>query len=171
MSAVSDQYAVALFELGLETNQLEDLKKTYELFTQGLDESTMEFFLHPKISKQEKKILVNQFKLPSLFRDFLYVLIDNNRFENIKEIHEQLKQLLIQMKNQMVVKVYSKARLTEQKVAEIKSQFESKYNRNVIIETIVDDTIVGGLKYEFAGIVLDNTVNQHLSHIKAYLGK
>lgn len=171
MSAISDQYAVALFELGLESDELNDLKETYESFILSLDDSTMEFFLHPKISKQDKKALIKTFKLLPLYRDFLYVLIDNNRFDYVKEVYEGLDKLLNELNNQMVVKVYSKERLSKTKVAEIESQFESKYNRKVLIENIVEETIVGGLKYEFAGIVLDNTLNNHLNLIKSHLGK
>lgn len=171
MSAISDQYAVALFELGLESDELNDLKESYASFIPSLDDSTMEFFLHPKISKQDKKALVKTFKLSPLLTNFLYVLIDNNRFDFIKEIYEGIDKLLNQLNNQMVVKVYSKTRLTEAKVSEIQTQFESKYNHKVLIENIVEQTIVGGLKYEFAGIVLDNTLNNHLNLIKSHLGK
>ncbi|MFP4286445.1 MAG: ATP synthase F1 subunit delta [Candidatus Izemoplasmataceae bacterium] len=170
MSALSDQYAVALFELGLENDSLNDLKVTYESFIPSLDQKTMEFFLHPKISKNDKKALIKQFDLPELFRDFLYVLIDNNRFDYVKEIYQGLHNLMINLANQMVVKVYSKENLSKAKVTEIQSQFERKYNRNVLIENVVDQTIVGGLKYEFAGVVLDNTINNNLNLIKSHLG-
>lgn len=171
MSAISDQYAVALFELAIEEKKTDDLSKVFSSFLESLDEESKQFFLHPKISKKEKQAMVNTFKIESLFKDFLNVLIENNRFLMLNDIFTGYQKLLEEQLNVMRITVVSGTALTKSRIETLKEQYEKKYHRQVLIENQIDETIVGGLRFEYNGLVIDDTVNHTLNQLKSRLTK
>ena len=169
MSALSEQYAIALFELVVENNQSMDIEKSFEAFVEGMDEKTMNFFLHPGVQKKEKKDIIKELSLTETFRNLLYLLIDNNRFDHLEDILESYKEIRSNQANEMHVVVFSQKPLSEKRNTALKAQFENKYHRKVTIENKVDASIVGGLRYEFDGKIVDDTVNNTLKQFQSRL--
>jgi len=171
MSATSNQYAVALFELAHEADEKDVIQETFEAFAKELDLEEMTFFIHPRITKADKKAVIKAMDMHALFTDFIYVLIDNNRFENIQTIKQNYDKLILEQGKIMRIDVFTKTALDKSRMNQLKKQYEKKYNRQVMIENHIDETIAGGLRVEFDGQVLDNTVNHMLSQLKHRLAK
>lgn len=170
MSVVSDQYAVALFELALESEAIEDVKNGLEAMIDALEqEDSRLFFTHPAIAKKTKKEAINALNVHDLLRDFMYVIIDNQRFLELHNIIKSYKTLIESQNEIMRINVHSGKALDEKRIDQLKAQYEKKYNRQVIIENHVDPSIVGGLRFEFQGVVIDDTVNQGIHQIKSRL--
>ncbi|MFH5881568.1 MAG: ATP synthase F1 subunit delta [Candidatus Izemoplasmataceae bacterium] len=171
MSAISDQYSVALFELAIEEKIVKELNQVFSDFVESIDEESIQCFLHPRISKKEKKAMIESFKLDPLFRDFLYVLIENNRFLMLNDILSGYQKLVEEQHKLMRIIVKSGKALTQEKIEILTQQYEKKYQRQVLIENEIDETIVGGLKFEYNGVVIDDTVNHTLNQLKSRLTK
>lgn len=171
MSAISDQYAIALFEVSLEEKNTEAISEAFESFLEAFDDESMKFFLHPGIKKAIKTNIIQDIEAPTSFKNFLSVLVQNNRFKALEAIKVSFDELLDTMHNRMDVKVYSKKKLTEKRLKAMKEQYEKKYARQVTIDNVVDASIIGGLRFEFDGKVIDDTVNHTLSDIKRHLTK
>lgn len=171
MSATSSQYAVALFELAHEKNQLEEIENTFQALVNAIGSEELAFFKHPKVLKKDKKDVIKGMKLNDLLTDFLFVLIDNNRFEHVELMYKDFEQLILEQGKKMRINLFSKERLDSKRMSQLKEQFEKKYNRQVIIENHVDSSIIGGLRIEYDGKVLDDTINQTLRQLKNRLTK
>ncbi len=171
MSAVSEQYAVALFELAKEASATDHVKDDFKQFLEGFDHETKTFFTHPNIDKNSKFDVVKACELTSLFEDFMHVIIENNRISILNDIFTDYADLIDQMHNRMHVTVKSKKKLDQKRMKQLKAQFEKKYNRQVSINNEVDDEILGGLRFEFEGKVVDDTINAMLSELRRGLTK
>jgi len=171
MSAISDQYAIALFEVSKEEDNLDAISNAYESFLEAIDKESMDFFLHPGIDKATKIEIIQKTDGPKTLKNFLSVLIQNNRFNGLKEIKESFDDLLDSMHNRMDVVVYSQKKLTKKRLETLKEQYEKKYSRQVTINNVVDSSIIGGLRFEFDGKVIDDTVNHTLKDLKRHLTK
>ncbi len=171
MSAVSEQYAVALFALAREKKQIDEVEDAFSSFLDALGEEERTFFLHPRMKKADKKDIVKASSLPELFRDFLFVTIDNSRFDELENIFKRYRQLKANMHKILHVKVYSKKPLDDQRIKTLKQEYENRYNRQVTLENHVDKDIVGGLRFEFDGKVVDDTINHVLNQLKSRLTK
>ncbi len=169
MSALSEQYAIALFELALENNQSVDVEKAFDAFVEGMNENTMSYFMHPGVQKKDKKAIISELSLLETFRNLLYLLIDKNRFDHLEDILESYKDIRSRQANEMHVVVYSQKPLNDKRKTALKDQFANKYHRKVTIENRIDETIVGGLRYEFDGKVVDDTVNSTLKQFQSRL--
>ena len=169
MSYIAFQYAEALFSLALEHKSVDDVSAQYRSFLDGLDEEIMHFFYHPKITKNEKKEVLDQLKLDNLFTHFLYVLIDNSRFELVHDVQKEFQRIIDNQHKLMNVTVYSKKKLTKAQLDKLTTELQHKHNRDVVLDNIVDATIIGGLRLEFDGQVFDSTVNSQLHHMQSSL--
>ncbi len=171
MSALSEQYAVALFELANEKNQLKDIQSVFSNVLNSFDDEDRRFFVHPNIHKDEKKAAIKALELPQLFNDFMNVIIDNHRFDSMRDIFVDFNDLIDRMNDVMYIRVYSKTKLNQTQLDNLKQSYEKKYQRKVMIEPHIDESIIGGLRFEYEGKVMDQTVNQTLSKLKHRLTK
>ncbi len=171
MSAQSEQYAVALFELARETDVITEIEKTFASFLKSFDKQSRDFFTHPNIKRYDKKAAVKAVGLPTLFQDFLLVVVENGRVDILDKMYKDYKHLIDKMHKKMHIVVKSKKTLQKSRIEQLKTQFEKKYSRKVTIENQVDESIVGGLRFEFEGKVIDDTINHNLATLRRQLTK
>ena len=171
MSAVSEQYAVALFELAIQDKQETTILQAFDTLIEALDDESKAFFNHPRIRKEEKKAVLKASKLPPLFWHFLCVLIDYNRFDLIDVMRENYQKIAEKHEGIMRLHVFSGKALNDTRIEQLKQAYENKYQRKIMIENHVDASILGGLRIEYNGLVLDDTVYTELNRLKTALKK
>lgn len=169
MSVLGFQYAEALFDLANEKKCVDKIKDNFGSFIEASSAELMDFMNHPKIQKSVKKEMIDDLKLEDLLTHFLYVVIDHDRYEYLHEIFEEYENIIHRQNQVMNVNVYSKKKLTKAEKERLISKLEKKHNRKIELKNIVDETIVGGLKVEYEGYVLDDTINNYLQNLKATL--
>jgi F-type H+-transporting ATPase subunit delta len=171
MGYVAFQYAEALFGMALEDRKINEVETAYQAFVEAQDEEIYKFLNHPKVTKKDKKDIVGKAINDSLFRHFVFVLIDNSRIEYLEECLEEYKKIVDNQNKVMNVSVYSMKALTSLEFNRLRDNLEKKHNRTVKLENIVDINIVGGLRIEYDGMILDETINHYLGSLKANLVK
>lgn len=171
MGYVAFQYAEALFSLALEEKQVDDVLSSFEAFIEAQTDDVTKFLNHPKVSKQNKKDVVGNVITNSLFKNFVFVLIDNSRIDYLNECLSEFKVINDNQNKVMNAVVYSKELLPISDLNKLKNNLGMKHNRKVNIENIVDPSIIGGLRIEYEGHILDETINNHLQTLKNNLTK
>ena len=169
MSALSEQYAVALFELAQNENMAHEIEDALDVFMESLDKESYAFFGHPGIKTDKKKSVVETLEIPGLLRDFLFLILDKNRFDELANILDSYKTIRSNADKEMRVVAYSKTPLSQKRIEQLKEAYEKKYDRTVILENRTDENIVGGLRFEFDGKVIDDTINNTLKQFKSRL--
>ena len=95
---VEKEYAKALYELAEEQKCVsvieEELKAISNICS---DEDTMKFFLAPSIQLEDKKkVVLKSFKgFNETLINFLFVLLDNRRFDLIHNINNEFTQIIL----------------------------------------------------------------------------
>ncbi len=171
MGYVAFQYAEALFSLALEDNQIDDVMNNFVAFVDAQNDEVTKFLNHPKVSKNNKKEVVGNVITNSLFKNFVFVLIDNSRIDYLNECLSEFKVINDNQNKVMNATVYSKELLPISDLNKLKNNLGMKHNRKVNIENIVDPSIIGGLRIEYEGHILDETINNHLQTLKNNLTK
>ena len=88
---VENEYAQAIYDLAKEDNKIDIINECFIVVNKSIEDNDfMELLSSPKITKEEKKNILTKVygKLDSLFLDFMYVLIDNNRINRISYIYD-----------------------------------------------------------------------------------
>jgi F-type H+-transporting ATPase subunit delta len=171
MSYVAFQYAEALFSLSVEEKQLENVYANFQAFVQAQDEDIYSFLSHPKVSKKDKKEALSKAIDNTLVKNFMNVLIDNSRVELLEDCFNEFKKIYDNQHKVMIVFVYSGVALDDKEMKQLQENLGKKHNRNVTLENVVDPSIIGGIKIEFEGNVLDQTINHYLHSLKSSLTK
>jgi F-type H+-transporting ATPase subunit delta len=169
MTETSNQYALALFSLAANDKQTDEIYNEFHQFVDGLDENTHKFFLHPKIEDKDKReVIENVLKNPLLI-NFLKTVVDNNRFSFIEEILKAYKDLLNESQNIAEITIYTQKALSEENKNKLKTKFTKVLDKKIIINEVINPSIVGGVRIEYQGSVLDQTINATLEQLKSSL--
>ena len=171
MSYVAFQYAEALFSLAIEENQIDDLLQSYRDFVDAQDEEISKFLAHPKVFKKDKKKVISKVISNELFKNFVNVLIDNSRIDYLEDCLDELQVIVDNQNKVMNVEVYSGRELSSTEIKKLKDNLSKKHNRKVELNNIVDKKIIGGMRLEYDGNILDDTINNYLSTLKSNLIK
>ena len=166
---LAKQYALALFSLASEKKIEKEIKSEYKQLLEAFDDLTWKFFLDPRIEDEDKKKLIEKSVKNKLLINFFKTVIDNKRINSIKDIFESYKLLLNDSKNIAEVKVFTKNSLSKANKERLKNKFSSKYNKKIIINEVIKPNIVGGIRIEYRGQVLDQTINAFLDELKSSL--
>lgn len=171
MSYVAKQYSEALFGLAFEEQQVDELLSEFKRFNAAIDEDIFKFLNHPKISKQNKKEIIDQSVDNTLLKHFIYVLIDNSRIDLLEDSLSEFEKYVRNQNKVLEVKAFSGKSLTSEQKTKLAESLSKKHNRKIELENIVDQSIVGGIRIEYEGMVLDDTINNYLRGLKANLTK
>ena len=171
MNYIAFQYAEALFGLAKETSQIDKVVSEYKIVKDSFDTEIYQFLIHPKIKKQDKKDIVAKFINNELLKSFIFVLIDNSRIELLDDTLAELEKLIDNQNKVMKVQVFSHKKMSAEQVKQLAANLAKKHNRKIELKNIVEKTIVGGIRIEFEGMILDDTINNYLHNLKANLTK
>jgi F-type H+-transporting ATPase subunit delta len=171
MSYVAFQYAEALFGLALEEKKVEIVQSDLKDLNSAIDTEIYNFLIHPKITKNAKKEIISSVLSNDLIKNFVYVLIDNLRIELLDDIYLEFTKIVDNQNKVMKVVAYSNKLLSKSQTTQLIANLEKKHNRKIELNNVVDESIVGGMRIEFEGKVLDDTINNYLHNLKANLTK
>jgi len=169
MTDVERQYARAVFSLALERNEVDALYQELKTFIESLDHNAKQFFAHPKIDVLDKQNVLEKVIKNQLLTNFLKVLIDNDRFELIETVAYAYLDLINEMNEVVEVVVYSNTKITTSNIDKIKKSLEQKLLKKINMTQIIDPSIIGGMKIEYQGSVIDQTINTSLEALKQTL--
>ncbi|MDE6406998.1 MAG: ATP synthase F1 subunit delta [Anaeroplasmataceae bacterium] len=168
---VEYEYAKALFELAIEE------KKT-ELFLDSLNgildviSANKDFYklvASPLVDINEKlKVVHTVFKtMDSTFKEFLCLLVRNNRFVLIEQITEEYNQMLSDYNSILKIEVISSEKLSKERLNIVTKSLEQRYpNKKLKIENTVNPKILSGLQIICNGESLDISLKNRLTKLK-----
>ena len=167
---VENEYAQAIYDLAKEENKIDIINECFIVVNKSIENNDfMELLSSPKLTKEEKKNILTKVygKLDSLFLDFMYVLIDNNRINRISYIYDYYNQLIKIEHNILHIEAYSVKELTKTQIDNLRKTLSSYYNGKTLeIENIVDPKLIGGVRIECNGKTLDVTLKKSLANMK-----
>ncbi len=167
------EYAKSLFELANQTS-LKELDENLGTICIALDENpdAIKLFTYPNISKKNKKEILNNISFNSndLLTRFLYVLIDNDRFDLIYEIKDEFHKLVSNDSKVLDVVITSAKLLNNEQLKQIEKLLSSRYEgKKININNIIDENIIGGIKTVVDGKQIDLTIRTKLNTLKSLL--
>lgn len=165
------QYALAVFSLAIEKNELTTVQHDFSEFLEQLDKETMHFIKHPLFKKSEKKEFLDKVVKNSSLKHFLFVLIDNNRFQSIKDIHQAFEELVLNQQETQLVTVWSKTKLSKADLNRVQDKLEKDNHQKIVVENKIDETILAGHRIEYSGYIHDTSVNRKLTDLVSELKK
>ena len=167
---IANEYAKALYELALSSSKEELILEELKVFCDSLKENNeyIKLLTFPSISNDRKKesLEVVLKEADQLLLNFVKVLIDNNRVNDIFDIYEGYYTLFLKDRNIVNVKVVSSDYLTEEEFNKMKTQLSKHYNREVVLENLIDKSLIAGYKFIANGEEVDFSIVNKISRLK-----
>jgi F-type H+-transporting ATPase subunit delta len=170
---IARPYAEAAFKLAHEQNRLEPWSQMLgllELVTEDADVARC--IGDPNVTAQKLEGLILGVcgeRLDGAGRNFVQVLVHNNRLALLPEIRAMFEQLRLEQEGVLEAEIYSAFPIEDAQVARLVNKLESKYQRKVRAQVSVDSTLIGGIKIVVGDKVVDATVRGKLDAMSAAL--
>ena len=176
INVIADRYAQALFEVGEETQTTSELYQELKQLVDILNENKdlYNFLKSPLIGRDDKKnVMKNIFEnqLSKNMNNFLKIVIDKDRISVIENIQESYKSLLNDKNNILEGTVITAVALNEKEIKDLEKNLSTKYNKNVTLTNVVDETILGGVLVKLGNEEIDRTIRTRLSRMKKQLSQ
>lgn len=174
MESAHKSYAIALFDLALETNKVEVYQEEVKAISNILKENK-EFFdllTNQFVSKEDKKnMLHNVFfsKIENMILNFLKLLIDKSRFNLSIDIFKEFNSLANDHRNIKEGILYSAISLDDARVKAIEEKVAKKIGKNVELSLVVDASLIGGIKVVIDDLIIDNSIKNRIESLSSDL--
>lgn len=173
-SRVAKRYARALFEVALESKQLElveaDLKSLQESYRQSQEFSALiDSPVISTVAKQQAFSASFKKRLKDITFRFVTLLISKNREILLMQIVEEFGDLLDQHRGIVRGDVYSVTPLSEEQVKNLVAQLNRMTGKNVLITRHLDESLLGGIVIKLQDKVFDASLRNKLEKLRQTL--
>ncbi|MCX7680325.1 MAG: F0F1 ATP synthase subunit delta, partial [Spirochaetes bacterium] len=97
------------------------------------------------------------------------VLIDNGRQQDIPDINIAFSELLDIVNNRQKITLISSIKLDKDIINRIKKSLEDRFNKNIIVEEVIDPTILGGIIVQVDDLIIDASLKNDLLNLREKL--
>lgn len=172
ISGLAGRYAIALFDLGKETNALDNVAKNLATLSALLNESSdlKGLTLNPVFSSEEKAraifAVVKAAKLDQLVANFIGVVANNDRLDQLENIISEFNRILAHHNGEVNASVVTAHKLTKTQLDALKAKLKSMVGSDVNVETEVDDSLLGGMVVKIGSRMIDSSLKTKLANLE-----
>lgn len=166
---MNNTYAQILFDV---VNDKDECAYSLLLVKEIFDEQVMKFFTSQVINKEEKKALIEEMTIltPNVI-NFLKVLVDDKQIGKIHQIIDDYRDIYLAYNQVMPINITVAHQLDNNIFNNLVKSLSEKLNKNVVINTIIDPSVIGGIKINYTDKVVDNTILHQLQQLEKSIRK
>ena len=166
------RYAQAVFEIALETEELDswqsDLRKITSL---GEDATFIAFLGSPKFHFDDKARLLRERldDISPLALNLVYLLVTRGRLSTVGEIADEYQRLLDSYRGIEHVEVTTAIPLDDKDKLRLEESLGAAVGKKVVLKPEVDSSLIGGIIARIGGKLLDGSTRSKLEALKREL--
>ena len=96
----------------------------------------------------------------------ILLLIKNKHLKWLGKIVEELHIIKKNNENILDANIYTPFALSENQLAKLESILSKKTNKTIIIKEIIDKNIIGGIKINLNGLIIDGSIQGKIERLK-----
>lgn len=171
VSGLQGRYALALFDLAVENNALQDveadLANMRTLLADSADFNTL--VSSPIITRDDQQKGVEAVAAGAGFSkltgNFLGVLAANRRLVALEVIIQAFEVLVADHRGEVSANVVSASKLSAAQMTTLEKNLKSAIGRDVTIDQVVDESLLGGLKVKVGSRMIDSSLKTKLDNL------
>jgi F-type H+-transporting ATPase subunit delta len=170
--SVSRRYARALFSMGVDRGTFEQLGKELDAFSDLWTSSAeLRQALENPVFKASEKRNVLQTLLPRVapspdVQKFIVLLLDRRRLHGVAAIARAYREMVDDHTGRVRAHVTSAQPLAAPELERVRQSLAKRTGKQVILESSVDPTLIGGLVARVGDLVLDGSVRTQLGTLR-----
>ncbi|NLB60332.1 MAG: ATP synthase F1 subunit delta [Lentisphaerae bacterium] len=173
---LAQRYAKAVFSMAAKHDQQQGIIAELNGFRRLLQQnpSLRAGLLYPFIPRARKIAVLDELGargLSPLARDFLILLIAKRREHLLAEIIRLLNELLLSSQGLLAIRLNSARALTSQQQNTITRHLAQHFGQQVILQTGVDATLLGGITIQVGQRLIDGSCRGQLEKVRYELSR
>ncbi len=176
MTQTNKEYAEALFMIATEQGLEEKISENLATIGKMLLENPeyLDFLSSPAVPINRRLRAIDE-AFSSIGNEyitsFLKLLCENRRIKELPFCIEEFEELKTAAQNRIFATVYYAFPLSNEQKEALKHKLEKQTGKNVKLEFIEDKSILGGVKVELDGSVLDGSAKHYLNKVKGVISQ
>ncbi|MFC2082967.1 ATP synthase F1 subunit delta [Candidatus Bipolaricaulota bacterium] len=170
---IARRYAAALYQVSMEDTAVKDIEGELSAIVASAsdDIEVRRFLAHPLVPRETKsEFMAAAFPDASKrMKSFLELLIRNRRETYLDLIYDEFVNIRATDEGMIQVTVTTAQALSDEDRGRLADKLEEALKRSVLLEELIDESMLGGARIEAAGHVLDGTVRARLGDLRKQL--
>jgi len=174
-SAVVERYSRAIFELGVEQNQLDRVRaevgRIASVYEQSLDLRAV--LDNPLVDEDRRKLLLSELggrlSLGELTQNFVKLLAARRRLRALPDIARRLGGLADEKSGILRARVTSAGPLPEAFYQKLTSELEDATSRKIVLEKSQDPSLIAGVVTRIGDNTIDGSLKGRLDELERRL--
>jgi F-type H+-transporting ATPase subunit delta len=169
---IAKRYAKALFNLAQEDGKVEQYGQELDGFVRLSGElpdlaNAIQNPLYPEAARKSVfHSVADQVGLSPILKNFINLLIEKKRVQNVGEMAEYYHKLIDEYANVARAQITAATGLDEDVIREIAQTLEKMTGKHVVVEFQQDAGLIGGVVAKIGDMVLDGSVKRQLLNFK-----
>jgi F-type H+-transporting ATPase subunit delta len=175
LKALAIRYASALADVALEQKQSEQIERELAAFVEllGASAELRTFLASPAVARLHKhgviEKLVARLGASTTLQNFLFVLVDNRRTNDLAQITQAFTTELHRRLGMTEAQVTSAQPLGENEKQELTKTLEGLTGRHIVARYQEDPALIAGAVVQIGSTVYDGSVRARLDRLRARL--
>lgn len=174
--ATARSYAKALFSLAKERDQTEAIARELATVTALVtrESALADFFARPWVAAAAKKKVAaevaTRLDVSTLTRDFLTLVAAQGRVDHLEAIVAAYRELMDAEQGIVRARVRTATPLGDAARTTLAGRLgQALQGKRVVIEEVVDESLIGGFVAEIGSLIVDGSLNGQLARMRARL--
>ena len=171
MTHTSREYAEALYQLAAEEGKTGEYAAALEEVEAAFaaEPGVLNLLASPAISREERMNSLSEAfegRIPLSMLVLLRMMVYRGHARSIPEMIRNYRDLAREQRGETVARVASAVPLTEKQLEALRAGLEKRFGKKMELVCEVDPALMGGIRVETEGRVLDGTLRTRLQEIK-----
>ena len=171
MTTTSREYAEALFELAVQADRTKETSDGLETVVSALLQTPeyQALLASPAIGKEERlNALDTAFrgKIPDILLAILRMMVSRGQIAALNGMARDYEEMARGYRGESMAIVTSAVPLKEAETVALRAKLEKKLARKITLQCVTDPDLIGGIRVEVDGRVIDGTIRNKLDEIK-----
>ena len=171
MTTTSREYAGALFELAVQEGLTKETSEGLETVVSALMQ-TPEYralLASPAIGKEQRLAALNEAfsgKIPDILLAILRMMVSRGHVAAVDDMARDYDEMAREHRGESIAIVTSAVPLKEAETVALRTKLEKKLGRKITLQCREDPRLLGGVRVEVDGRVIDGSIRNKLDEIK-----
>ena len=171
MTTTSREYAAALFELAVQAGVTKETSEGLETVVSALMQTPAyrALLASPAIGKEERLAALDtafRGKIPDILLAILRMMVSRGHISSINGMARDYEELARGYRGESMAVVTSAVPLKEAETVALRAKLEKRLGRQVVLQCRVNPDLIGGIRVEVDGRVIDGSIRNKLEEIK-----
>jgi F-type H+-transporting ATPase subunit delta len=171
MTTTSREYAGALFELAVSEGNIQETSEGLETVVSALLQTPgyRALLASPAISKKDRLAALDETfrgKIPDILLAILRMMVSRGHISALNHMARDYDELARGYQGESIAIVTSAVPLKESETVVLRAKLEKKLGRKVTLQCREDPDLIGGIRVEVDGRVIDGSIRNKLDEIK-----